>query len=92
MFQTDKRPVGRPPYERIPMNLREIEELLFIKRWTQFDLARELGISRSLITRWFLPANSKEHRNINPDHVRKMKSWLTSARREYAKELARAAS
>lgn len=61
------------------MTLKEIRELLVLKEWTRGDLAEQLGIKSNTIDKWFI-ADPDQLRRPSPEHVKKMRVWLTEAR------------
>ena len=72
---------GRPPARRGGMTLKEIRELLVLKEWTREKLATELGVTRNFIDRWFC-VREDQRRHPSPEHVEKMRAWLSEARVE----------
>lgn len=62
------------------MTLKEIRELLVLTDWTREQLGQRLGITRNTIDRWFCVGEHQRH--PSPEHVKKMRAWLTEAREE----------
>lgn len=71
---------GRPMRQRNPMTLKEIRLLLLLKEWSREKLAKELGITRNTVDRWFCVAPDQQ-RHPNPEQIDLMRAWLKEARR-----------
>lgn len=67
------------------MTTKEIRELLLLKEWTREELAARLGLKRNTVDRWFV-APEEQRRHPSPEHVAKMRGWLTEARDEQRRQ------
>lgn len=70
---------GRKRYPEAIVNLKEIRELMLLRDWTRDNLARELGLCRNTVDRWFC-AKEANKRTPGVAECRLMQQWLIEAR------------